>query len=396
MATSRNWCFTINNPSSQEDRVQDWEEKSSARYCVWQMEKGEDGTPHVQGYLCVSPSKPLAFMKKNYNSRAHWEKRAAPTHKQAIDYCRKEESRIAGPWEWGDRPLETGVNKGAAGPEALMECKAHLDAGGTFEELYETNFKCMSRNSKFLKEYNLTLKNKQRNWQTTVKVYWGDTGTGKSRRALHEAGDNAYWMKKPARQQGIFFDGYDAHENVVIDEFYGWIPWDVLLRMIDRYPMLVDSKGGMVNFCPKVIWITSNKNPYQWYGNIIDDSPLRRRLSAPIGEIVYMNEQWEPPVEGEVGEKRKYDSDQEESHMELEERPAGGIFDCNDEELSSDDLSVGLSNIIGSEPSAWAPPVVAREERGTSDEMSATDAFGIETIEFSDAMLEFITEVKNN
>jgi len=401
MATSRNWCFTINNPASEEDKVQDWELKSSARFCIWQMEKGEDGTPHVQGYLCVSPSKPLAFMKRNYNSRAHWEKRYAPTHKQAIDYCSKEETRIAGPWEWGERPLETGVNKGAAGPEALMECKAHLDNGGNFEELYDSHFKCMSRNSKFLKEYNLTLKTKQRNWQTTVKVYWGDTGTGKSRRALYEAGENAYWMKKPARQQGVFFDNYDGHENVVIDEFYGWIPWDVLLRMIDRYPMLVDTKGGMVNFCPKVIWITSNKNPYQWYGNIQDDSPLRRRLSAPIGEIVYMNEQWEPPLDPVVGEKRRYDSD-EEDVTELEERPAGGILDCDDEEVISESFNDEYhSDIIGSEPSAWAPPVVAREERGTSDEMSATDEIGTYTMDFSnqdftDAMNQFITEVKNS
>jgi len=397
MATSRNWCFTINNPSSEEDKIQDWEEKNSARYCVWQMEKGEDGTPHAQGYLCVNPSKSLGFMKRNYNSRAHWEIRKAPSHQAAIDYCRKEETRIAGPWEWGEKPQEHGVVKSAAGPQALLDCVEHLKNGGKFEDLYETQLQCMSRNSKFLKEYNLTLKNKQRNWQTNVKVYWGDTGTGKSRRALHEAGENAYWMKKPARTQGVFFDGYDAHENVVIDEFYGWIPWDVLLRMIDRYPMHVDTKGGMVNFCPKNIWITSNKNPYSWYGNIQDDSPLRRRLTAPIGEIVYMNEQWEPPADPVVGEKRKeYDSDEEESHTELEERPAGGILDCDDEILSSADHSYRPLDNIGSEPSAWAPPVVAREERGTSDEMSATDAFGVDTIDFDEAIKNFITEVKNN
>jgi len=382
MASSRNWCFTINNPASDEDKVQDWEKQRSAKYCVWQMEVGEEGTPHVQGYLVVTDSKSLAFMKRNYNARAHWEMRKATTHREAIEYCQKEESRIAGPWEWGEKPQENGVKKSSAPKEELQECKDHLKNGGNFEELYETHFHCMARNSRFLKEYNCTLKNKQRNWQTTVKVYWGDTGTGKTRRALYEAGENAYWMKKPARNQGVFFDGYDGHENVVIDEFYGWIPWDVLLRMIDRYPMRVDSKGGMLNFCPKKIWITSNKNPFQWYGNIVDDSPLRRRLADPIGEIVYMNEQWEPP---EVGEKRKeYDSDEEESHTELEERPAGGILDCNDEIVSSVSFNnEEHSDIIGSEPSAWAPPVVAREERGTSDEMSATDVPGTQTLDFT-------------
>lgn len=50
-----------------------------------------------------------------------------------------------------------------------------------------------------------------------VHVFWGDTGSGKSRRAWDEAGFSAY-PKSPSTK---FWDGYQDQENVVIDEFRG-------------------------------------------------------------------------------------------------------------------------------------------------------------------------------
>jgi hypothetical protein len=93
-------------------------------------------------------------------------------------------------------------------------------------------------------------------------------------------------MKKPASNQAIFFDGYDGQEDVVVDEFYGWIPYDLLCRMCDRYPLLVDTKGGAVQFCPKRIWITSNKKPEDWYK--LDMSAMFRRLSGTMGQVLYI------------------------------------------------------------------------------------------------------------
>lgn len=50
-----------------------------------------------------------------------------------------------------------------------------------------------------------------------VEVFWGTTGTGKSRRAWDEAGVGAY-SKCPRSK---FWDGYQGQENVVVDEFRG-------------------------------------------------------------------------------------------------------------------------------------------------------------------------------
>lgn len=112
--------------------------------------------------------------------------------------------------------------------------------------------------------------------ERTVTVYWGRTGTGKSRRAWHEAGENAY----PKDPRSKFWDGYRNHENVVMDEFRGGIDISHLLRWFDRYPVVVEVKGSSVVLCAKNIWITSNIDPRQWYPLIDDETlaALMRRL----------------------------------------------------------------------------------------------------------------------
>lgn len=43
-----------------------------------------------------------------------------------------------------------------------------------------------------------------------------------------------------------------------MDDFYGWIKYDDLLKICDRYPYSVPIKGGYEIFVTKNIWITSN------------------------------------------------------------------------------------------------------------------------------------------
>jgi len=60
----------------------------------------------------------------------------------------------------------------------------------------------------------------------TCWVYWGRTGTGKSRRAWDEAGVDAY----PKDPRTKFWCGYFGQANVIIDEFRGGIDVAHLLR----------------------------------------------------------------------------------------------------------------------------------------------------------------------
>lgn len=79
-----------------------------------------------------------------------------------------------------------------------------------------------------------------------------------------------------------FWDGYRSHRAVVIDEFRGGIDIAHVLRWFDRYPVILEVKGGSVCFCAQRIWITSNVNPEFWYPEADPETKaaLMRRLEV--------------------------------------------------------------------------------------------------------------------
>lgn len=92
---SCNWCFTLNNPEGTELPFL----PASLSYVVWQLERGESGTPHFQGYAEFKSRQELSALKK-WLPAAHWEVRKG-SQSEARDYCMKEDSRVSGPWEHG-------------------------------------------------------------------------------------------------------------------------------------------------------------------------------------------------------------------------------------------------------------------------------------------------------
>jgi len=277
--------FTINNPAS-DDLPASFEAKGAV-FCVWQAEVGANGTRHLQGYVRMQTKRSLAAMKE-LDATAHWEVRKG-THEQAVAYSTKDETRAAGPWRYGAEPAPGRRTDLDAVYESLKE-------GKTLTEISDSHFSAFVKFNRGIEKWKMLHTTKNRSWHTEVRVYWGPTGTGKSRRALHEAGPNAYWVLQPGNGQACFFDGYEGQEHVVIDEFYGWIPYAVLLKMLDRYPLMVHTKGGATNFYPKVVWITSNKSPQEWYSSCAF-APLQRRLLPPHGTVIEMTEGWAPPGE---------------------------------------------------------------------------------------------------
>lgn len=113
--------------------------------------------------------------------------------------------------------------------------------------------------------------------ERTCFVFWGRTGTGKSRRAWDEAGVDAY-SKDPNTK---FWCGYNGQRNVVIDEFRGRIDVSHFLRWLDRYPVNVEIKGSSTPLCCERVWITSNLDPRAWYSELDEETlnALLRRLN---------------------------------------------------------------------------------------------------------------------
>jgi len=299
---SRAFCFTLNNPV-RADIPKDWFDAKDVVYVVWQVEVGEAGTQHLQGYLITkeNPKSKAGFTikwcKDNLNGKAHFEPRMG-THKQARDYCTKEESRKMGtgfgPWElghWKDQDTTRAEAGERAKKVSLLDVKATIDAGATDAMLWDKHFSAMARYSNAFKQYQLTSQVGERR-QPYIVCYWGEPGCGKSMKAKEMADKNggAFWYSSYASN---WWDGYNPsqHNVVVLDDFKGNIPHKMLLRMLDRYPLQVEVKGSTIAFNPAVIIITSNHPPNQWYfeDNVnYDHGPLLRRLDAPFGKTIEM------------------------------------------------------------------------------------------------------------
>lgn len=116
-----------------------------------------------------------------------------------------------------------------------------------------------------------------REWKTTVYVIYGDPGTGKSRwcnAMARELGGPIYY--KP---RGNWWDGYFGQKCIIIDDFYGWIKYDELLKISDRYPYQVPIKGSYEQFLAEHLFITSNTHYDNWYKfDNYDSKAFERRI----------------------------------------------------------------------------------------------------------------------
>lgn len=271
---SRAWVFTLNNHSSV-----DVPNTFEGKYCIWQEEQGEAGTKHLQGYIVWNTPKRLSAIKR-YAPTAHWEVRRG-THDQAKAYCSKEETRLSGPFTYGEEPLGSGTRSD------LISLKRSIDEGKSQLELFEDHFEPMLKYHKGIALYR-SLKVPPRTEKTKVIVLFGPTGTGKSYHA-HTQFPNAASVSPPTESKGpIWFDGYDGNFATIIDEFYGWIRHDTMLRLCDAYAYRAPIKGGFVNFNSKYLIITSNQPPSRWYDYTkLPDAhrPLERRIDLIIEKL---------------------------------------------------------------------------------------------------------------
>lgn len=276
---SKYWMCTINNPRD-EQAPTTW---PGVEYAAWQLEKGEQGTEHLQVYVIFEKKKRLTAVRK-IQTPGHWEARIG-THEQARDYVTKADTRLRGPWYEGDEPEAKEQGK----RNDLLTLKRKIDEGKSEKEIASDpeTFPVWARHHKVVARYQM-LTGQQRNWPTFTQVIWGAPGLGKTRKALELAGPDAYWLPRPAGQTA-WFDAYIGQETIVIDEFYGWLPLDLLCRLLDRYPMQVETKGGSSMVRVKRVIITSNVPPAQWYKLPIERlNALFRRLSMPLGTIEHM------------------------------------------------------------------------------------------------------------
>lgn len=119
--------------------------------------------------------------------------------------------------------------------------------------------------------------------EVRVAVLVGATGCGKTRTAHELFGDGIYTLDH-AGGDVLWWDGYSDQDVVLIDDFYGWAKYHVLLRWLDRYPVRLPVKGAFAHGSFTKVIITSNVIPRNWYSvtKFPNIHALERRIGLQI------------------------------------------------------------------------------------------------------------------
>lgn len=232
--TQRAYCFTVNNPTD-EERLSLTTPPEWVRYLIYQLEEGDLGTPHFQGYVEFNKPKRYAGVKKwPALARAHLERRRG-TRDQARDYCKKEEGRLEEPIEFGE--WQTGGQGSRS--EIVDACKL-LKETGSMKRVAEEFANVVVKYSKGLEFYDSLINSNEvppipidyTPWQEQLKevldgpvqrrkIYWvwsRDSEQGKSTFASHlaaEMGSDLFMRGCPRMMDTLYL--YKRHKVIWFD-----------------------------------------------------------------------------------------------------------------------------------------------------------------------------------
>lgn len=264
MSQSRNWCFTINNPTEKDELDMDSISKT-CRYMVVGKEVGDSGTPHAQGFVIFTSNYRLNAVKALL-PRAHLEA-AKGSWEQAANYCKKDGDYL----EFGTAPA-TQKRKGEAEKERWDAAREAAKKG----KLDEVDSDIYLRYYRTLKEIAKDHMEVPANLEDSGEMLWyyGASGTGKSRKAREENPD-AY-----LKMCNKWWDGYQGQDVVLIEDLDK--KHDVLGHHLkiwgDRYSFLAETKGGAIAIRPKKIIVTSNYSIEEIWFDEETREPLKRRF----------------------------------------------------------------------------------------------------------------------
>lgn len=225
----------------------------------------KSGKTHYQGYVQLLTQMRFGAVKTLLGASTHIESaRGSLEENQA--YCSKDGNVTT----WGE-PKKSGERTD------LQTVKKQIIEGKTLREIAED---VSSYQALRMAEKLITYVEPKRDWKPTVIWLWGPTGVGKSRLAKESCQD-PWWSGKTLQ----WWQGYDAHKEVIIDDFRAdFCTFHELLRILDRYPFTVETKGGSRQLLAESIYITSPFAPERVYANRSseDNEQLLRRITLSI------------------------------------------------------------------------------------------------------------------
>lgn len=275
----------------------------------FQLERGEEGTLHLQAFFQCVTALSLPGLKLVLE-HPEWHLERAHHPSEAWDYSGKEETRILGPYHEGSRPTSSGQ-----GRRSDLEEATQAVISGVFprSSSFVKAFPCTAvRHLRGMMELYAIVHGQPRYERPRVVILFGASGNGKTYRALFSkletAGEDAERglggvevpdqqdgrdeqsapsplgslrledpadgpMVQPActtyfKNPGKWWDNYQHQQRVVFNDFdpVSWeCSWNDWKRLTDWCPVQYECKGGVIEFNSREIIVTSNSDPRNWW-----------------------------------------------------------------------------------------------------------------------------------
>lgn len=280
---AKHWCFTLNNPVLVEESIVEDLETLPLVYSVFQLEVGENGTEHYQGYAVFETPQRLSALRQLFAGVAHWEiARGTPTQNRT--YCTKEEGRIGDFCEIGLFPeTHPGKRTDLDTLHSLLRNNEHRLSNKEFSNEF---FSLFARHPYLVDRYydaQSTPRQETENIRSWLLI--GPPGTGKSRLALplaNSLGGGGIYRHSNTK----WFDGYRGERTIIFDDFCGSsLPFSTFKRVVDRYPFRVELKGTSCEMVATNFIFTTNHDPKTWWKEEVvgpDTSAIFRRLGKVL------------------------------------------------------------------------------------------------------------------
>lgn len=264
------FVFTLNNYT--DDEYESLQNLSCRWIVIGKEISPTTNTPHLQGAVILKKQTALSTLKSTPGLvRAHMElMRGSP--EDSLVYCSKEDQK---PYIRGSMPEPGKRTDIASACDMLKDGKTMKDVAVEMPTVIVKYHKGLIHLRALLHE--------GRREKPTVFWLSGETGTGKTKCAV-ELGEHygSYWISSGNLR---WFDGYDGQTVAILDDFRSdSCSFNFLLRLLDRYLLRVEYKGGFVDWVPKIIIVTApstaeytfNQKPYD------DIAQLIRRIDYSI------------------------------------------------------------------------------------------------------------------
>ena len=225
----------------------EWLKRLECNVMTCSKEVGESGTPHLQFSVTFKRTYSLAALKK-LHGRVHWEFQHCV---QDNNYCRKRDSELI---------IDRDERKKKGERTDIAEVKELVRSTHSMSAVVD---KATSVQSVRMAELWLKYNEPLRPIEPAPEIHWrwGKTGLGKTKYVYDLHGESVY---TPTSYK--WWEGYDGHKVVLLDEFRAnWCSFGQLLRLLDRYPYRVETKGGSRQIQATTFYITSCKHPKEVY-----------------------------------------------------------------------------------------------------------------------------------